>query len=605
MLHLLKEYAETHDIDFEVGFTSERIDWIVCFSNDGKLLGIVPYGHSMKCPNIPRTREGKYKSQFLWETAERTVLLGNEADNPQILTKQRFFVELLRKAGRDMPVLKTLADKLTDQAVLEKIRKDLSSAKPTDKITFEFGNEILLESPLWKKWWREYYDEEKQPSEIQMRCFLSGKLTNPVFTHPKINGLKTVDGEAKTALISFNRPAFCSFRLKQSENAATSPEAACAYTAALNRLIEDPQHCSIIAGTKVVHWYKKDVSTIDDPISLLNDPDAWLEEYDKVFPYKGKEIAASNSARELLESIKSGKRPKLLENQFYALTISGVRSRVMVRDWMEGPFEELVKNIQDWFDDLSITNISGKANAKDPKLGNIITCLLKPRKPNEEYKNWIKPLGSARIALWKSAIAGAPIPYSVMSKILVVNCAFWTSGEFDEARKGDNRKLPMLKSLLYTRMRLLKAYHVRKDRFNGLKESFMKTCYNCDHPDPAYHCGGMMAVLARLQEAAIPGVGAGIIQRYYAAASATPALVLGRLVRTSQFHLNKLSDKPGLMKWFENKLADIGCRIEKSIPPTLTLEQQSLFALGYYHQLADLKPNKENQSNNDKENEDE
>lgn len=133
----------------------------------------------------------------------------------------------------------------------------------------------------------------------------------------------------------------------------------------------------------------------------------------------------------------------------------------------------------------------------------------------------------------------------------------------------------------------------------------MKTCYNCDHPDPAYHCGGMMAVLARLQEAAIPGVGAGIIQRYYAAASATPALVLGRLVRTSQFHLNKLSDKPGLMKWFENKLADIGCRIEKSIPPTLTLEQQSLFALGYYHQLADLKPNKENQSNNDKENEDE
>ncbi|MDD2629628.1 MAG: type I-C CRISPR-associated protein Cas8c/Csd1 [Limnochordia bacterium] len=35
-------------------------------------------------------------------------------------------------------------------------------------------------------------------------------------------------------------------------------------------------------------------------------------------------------------------------------------------------------------------------------------------------------------------------------------------------------------------------------------------------------------------------MGAGVVQRYYASASSTPALVLGRLTRTSQYHLDKL-----------------------------------------------------------------
>jgi CRISPR-associated protein Csd1 len=79
-------------------------------------------------------------------------------------------------------------------------------------------------------------------------------------------------------------------------------------------------------------------------------------------------------------------------------------------------------------------------------------------------------------------------------------------------------------------------------------------------------------------------VGAGIVQRYYAAASSTPALVLGRLVRTSQFHLNKLD--PGLAHWFEDRIAGIWGRIKDNPPRTLNLEEQSLFAMGYYQQLA-------------------
>jgi len=113
---------------------------------------------------------------------------------------------------------------------------------------------------------------------------------------------------------------------------------------------------------------------------------------------------------------------------------------------------------------------------------------------------------------------------------------------------------------------------------------------NPAHPHPAYHCGRWMAVLAALQRAALPNVGAGIVQRYYAAASTTPALVLGRLVRTSQFHLDKLDG--GLAHWYETKLSEISSRVGDRIPATLTLEEQSLFALGYYQQIAGLRTKK-------------
>ena len=108
-----------------------------------------------------------------------------------------------------------------------------------------------------------------------------------------------------------------------------------------------------------------------------------------------------------------------------------------------------------------------------------------------------------------------------------------------------------------------------------------------------------MAVYADLQRAALGNVGAGVVQRYYAAASATPALVFGRLSRGSQFHLNKLEG--GMAYWYDQRLAAMWGKIKDAIPKTLTLEEQSLFALGYYQQIAAPKKSEKNQSTEVKE----
>lgn len=123
----------------------------------------------------------------------------------------------------------------------------------------------------------------------------------------------------------------------------------------------------------------------------------------------------------------------------------------------------------------------------------------------------------------------------------------------------------------------------------------MSVYLNKEHPAPAYHCGRLLAVLASLQRSALGDVGAGVVQRYYVAASQTPGLTLGRLVANAKNHLNKLEG--GLAYWYEDQIAEIMSRIQDRIPSTLNLEQQSLFALGYYQQIAANRAGKNNDTN--------
>ena len=118
-------------------------------------------------------------------------------------------------------------------------------------------------------------------------------------------------------------------------------------------------------------------------------------------------------------------------------------------------------------------------------------------------------------------------------------------------------------------------------------EGQVKPELNSDFKDRAYQCGRLMAVLGKLQLEDNPDVKAGVVQRYYAAASTTPALVFGRLIRGAQFHLHKIAgERQWLATRYERRMSEICGRIGMSMPATLSLEEQSLFALGYYQQLA-------------------
>ena len=107
-----------------------------------------------------------------------------------------------------------------------------------------------------------------------------------------------------------------------------------------------------------------------------------------------------------------------------------------------------------------------------------------------------------------------------------------------------------------------------------------------ENKSPAYLCGRLLAVLESVQYAAIPGANTTITDRFFGTASSAPASVFGRLVRGAQPHLSKLRrDRRGTYEALRKRIEEILGGL-KTYPKTLTLEQQGVFGLGYYHQLA-------------------
>lgn len=109
-----------------------------------------------------------------------------------------------------------------------------------------------------------------------------------------------------------------------------------------------------------------------------------------------------------------------------------------------------------------------------------------------------------------------------------------------------------------------------------------------DNPSPAYRCGRLLAVLEEIQRRALPGVKATIVDRFFGTASSAPASVFGRLIRGAQPHLSKLErDQRGAYVALQRRLEDVQAGLAAAgFPRVLSLEDQGIFALGYYHQRA-------------------
>jgi CRISPR-associated protein Csd1 len=99
-----------------------------------------------------------------------------------------------------------------------------------------------------------------------------------------------------------------------------------------------------------------------------------------------------------------------------------------------------------------------------------------------------------------------------------------------------------------------------------------------------------MAVLERIQQAALKDVNASVIDRYFSGASAAPRAVFVRLLKNSQHHARKAMDDPaaaGLVFRLERLKDELSDRFDpkhNGFPARLNMEQQGLFVLGY-HQM--------------------
>ena len=265
---------------------------------------------------------------------------------------------------------------------------------------------------------------------------------------------------------------------------------------------------------------------------------------------------------------------------YYILLLSGANSRIMIRKYDRGNYADLRRNLGQWYADLALTNSVGTGNIRPMKLTARLLRLLKFQKTDSRpFERLSKELAGITPAVIQAILSGGPLPDAVAAKSL----AYIRSDLVADDDSGTQWALPPA-------CQWLKVWLLRRNRIHHQEEPILEE-YNFALANSAYHCGGLMAIYAAIQQAAMPDVNTGIVERYYASAIQMPALVIGQLSSRSNHHLEKLENK-WLAGEYQKKLQQVSVALGTAIPATLNLEQQSYFALGYYQMGAKLNQDK-------------
>lgn len=345
MLKALYDYGVRRQLALPPGFAGKTMKAYISLSESDDHVSVYLGGNEpVPCPDIGSLANGKDKSNVLAE--KRSVVIPEEPGS-----KSTFFLEALRSAAEEEPLLKVCVRALETPELAAAVRAELDRAKikPGDRISFRVNGQSILQSEKLRTWWKSYRKQfsaaDERPSTL---CLITGEPTVPMTTTTPIQGLRVVGGHASgDALICFDKTAFCSYNQKKAANAPVSEEAFSVVKAALDDLLKD---APILAGMKFVHWFDREIPQEDDPLYTVDfGYDLPEDETDEEAEPEAavNELTARNQANQIPESVYSGQPVPDLDNvSYYILLLSGANSRVMIRRYDRGSYPDLRRNLR-------------------------------------------------------------------------------------------------------------------------------------------------------------------------------------------------------------------------------------------------------------------
>lgn len=458
---------------------------------------------------------------------------------------------------------------------------------------------VVSESEAVREWWRKNYGTLQDMEGELMACSVTGKMVPAARIHPLVTGMKGGRSTGIT-LVTYNEPSLSSWGHSQGETFPISVEAAIVVSKALSRIV------SRKSGKRRSIPLPGDVNfcilTPKDPqeraaefvLSLLDPLEKDIELDPKVGPSE-REIYVWRAHRELFEIPYTGKLAPPPDSPVDVLLVRPNGARIEIRSYVEKPFGDLFKNLQRYFDDLSISDPFRKeirsdfvlksvwSNSPDGKAKKVAFGLMEALKNehNGEYPRWEVLTG-----LYMAALENKPFPPDVL-RLALAKVSRKTKNPMFGAVPVECAAL--IKALLNRETRrpgtnLLRRWHSYDENMNEVKPMLDQTCKH-----PAYVNGRLMAIAERIQEIAIPGVGSGVVVKFFDAASKSPGNIMPGIMKNMNNHMKKIfRAKPGLSVWCQKMVGEVlgllPAEREKSFPKALDFQDQGLFTLGYYHQ---------------------
>ncbi len=566
------------------GYSQEKIGYVITLSAGGDVVAVDDEHDSSGKKRIPKLlsvpqpekRTVAVKSNFLWD--KTSYALGVSASSKRSEQEHAAFKALHEQAlsGNDDSGLKALLafldtwspEQFSENALFARHGEALLDTNVVFRLDGDHG--YLHQRHAARAAWERL--QSQGDDTAHGICLVTGEQASLARLHPAIKGVNGAQSSG-ASIVSFNLDAFTSYGKSQGENAPVSERATFAYATALNHLLRrdarNRQRVQI-GDTTVVFWAQaksiKQAAAAEDLIAdFLRGDDT------------DDAIAADGQATQrlygVLEQVRQARPLSELdttlddEARIFILGLAPNASRLSIRFWETQTLTGFTTRLFDHYNDLELQPLAWKRPPTPQYLAlQVAPVYGENGKPKAED---VPPLLAGELT--RAILGGARYPRSLLGSLVM---RFRADGQLKPLR------VALCKAVLTRDARL--------SRQQGLTSTKGEPPMSLDtgNTDPGYLLGRLFSSLENLQRAALGAqVNATIRDRFYGAASATPASIFPVLLRNAQNHFGKLrKDKAGLAVNLEKEVGQIIDALPANFPRSLPIEEQGRFAIGYYHQ---------------------
>ncbi|NLA58579.1 MAG: type I-C CRISPR-associated protein Cas8c/Csd1 [Firmicutes bacterium] len=563
-----------------MGYSVAKVYFAFNLSENGDLLDVIPLGEQkgkriipmeIKVPEQEKRTSG-IRPNFLCDGS--SYFIGADKKNNPSRARQSF------EASRELHL--SILEKVDDPGAravcmfFENWSPENNSEHPVLKdalddvldggnIVFRLNGEpgYIHERPKVRAAWLEY--KRRTRSDIVGQCLVTGEIGPIARLHPNIKGVRGAQSSG-ASLVSFNLNAFTSYGKEQGFNAPVSEEVAFGYTTALNYLLASRQYSvQLEPSTTAVFWSERGADSLEHNLlaQLLFATNG--EDSDTAANDRQIDLQTTKLIQDILIRVRAGvpqdfeKLNLDLDSRFYILGLSPNASRLAVRFRHVDSFGASLRRVLQHHEDMEIERPRGV-----PEIAILsVNRILRETAPPSDRERTPPPVLTG--GLMRAILQGPPYPQSLYSAII-------------SRIRADRR-------INFVRAATIKACLLRRQRFTTLPDENQRegvritVSLNKESTDIAYLLGRLFAVLEKAQQEASPNLNTTIRDRFFGSASATPSAVFPQLLRLAQHHIAKAEYGASL----DRRIGEIMGKIDV-FPSHLSLSEQGMFMLGYYHQ---------------------
>lgn len=551
------------------GFEEKEIPFILEIDANGRLVQILDTrsGEGKKktvqrlVPKAVKRTSG-IAANLLWDTAEYVLGIDTRGKPERVAEQHAAFrarIESLPdavKADAGVAAVRAFLDHIDFDALAAcPVWEEIKATNPLLSFSLHGDEELVCQRPAVTAVAGNESDEK-----ASVTCLVSGKQAVPERLHAAIKGVRGTPSSGAN-IVSFNLDAFNSYGKTQGANAPVGKSAAFAYTTALNHLLAKGSRQRIQVGDASTVFWAEEAHELETAFADLfgepprDDPDRGID-----------------ALRALYRAVETGRFAVGSDNtRFHVLGLAPNAARVAIRFWETAPAIELARRIKQHFEDIRVDHRDYKV--EHLPLNALLAGSARETKCDPSKENQVSYKGKCYDVrrnlsgeVMRAILEGQPYPASLLNAAV--------------------QRCRAEQQVTYPRAAIIKACLNRNIRSRNKNEQEFTPMLDPINQNTAYRLGRLFATLEKIQEEASHNkLNATIRDRFYGAASSTPAAVFATLLRLKNHHLGKLH--AGRAVQMEKLIGEILAGVN-DFPGYLPLPDQGRFALGYYHQRQQL-----------------